>query len=378
MSARPGPVWTIVVAAGSGSRFGGEKQYRQVAGQRVLDWSLRAARSASDGVVLVVPAHRVDSPEPLADLVVAGGGTRSASVRAGLAAVPAEAEIVCVHDAVRPWAGPALFDRVIAAVADGADCAVPGLAVVDTVKRSDQEREVVETLERDGLVTVQTPQAFAAARLRAAHAEGSSATDDAGLVEAIGGRVVVVDGEASNAKITNPEDLEVRTTGGGSGGLNIRIGNGFDVHRFSEDPHRPLMLGGVVFEGEPGLEGHSDADAVTHAVGDALLAAAGLGDIGTHFPDTDPTYGGADSIDLLIRVVEMVESAGWRPLSVDCTVVAERPKIAPRRDEMCDRLSAVVGVPVGVKGTTAEQLGAIGRGEGVACWVVALVERVQR
>lgn len=153
----------------------------------------------------------------------------------------------------------------------------------------------------------------------------------------------------------------------------IRVGQGFDVHPFSDDPQRPLVLGGVPFPGARGLAGHSDADVVAHAVTDALLGAAGLGDIGQHFPDTDPAFSGADSVDLLCRAVADVRAAGWAPQNVDCTVVLEAPKLAPHRDAMHERLSAAVGAPVTVKGKRAEGLGALGRAEGVACFAVALV-----
>jgi 2-C-methyl-D-erythritol 4-phosphate cytidylyltransferase len=197
-------VWVIVVAAGSGTRFGARKQYEVLGDRRVLDWSLDAARVVSDGVVLVVPDD-VDRAEP-ADRVVAGGATRSASVRAGLDAVPADAAIVVVHDAARPSAGVDLFSAVIDAVRAGADGALPGLVVVDTVKRV-RDGVVVETVERSELVVVQTPQAFRADVLRAAHAGGGDASDDGALVEAAGGRVVVVPGQPDNLKITGPDDL---------------------------------------------------------------------------------------------------------------------------------------------------------------------------
>jgi 2-C-methyl-D-erythritol 2,4-cyclodiphosphate synthase len=157
--------------------------------------------------------------------------------------------------------------------------------------------------------------------------------------------------------------------------IDLRVGQGFDVHRFSEDPARPLVLGGVVFEGERGLVGHSDADAVAHAVADALLGAAGLGDIGQHFPDTDPQWAGADSIELLRQVASLVRGAGWSIGNVDCSVICERPKIAPRRDEMQECLSKATGAPVTVSGRRAEGLGAIGRVEGVACMSVAVIQR---
>ena len=199
-------VWAIVVAAGTGSRFGGAKQFEQLEGRRVVDWATAACRSVADNVVLVVPADRVDDRTPLADKVVAGGATRSASVRAGLAAIPHGAEIVVVHDAARPFASPAIFHAVVAAVREGADGAVPGVPVADTIKRV-AGGTVVETLDRDRLVAVQTPQAFTAAAIRNAHAGDGEATDDAALVEAAGGRVVVVDGDPANTQITRREDL---------------------------------------------------------------------------------------------------------------------------------------------------------------------------
>lgn len=156
-------------------------------------------------------------------------------------------------------------------------------------------------------------------------------------------------------------------------GPRIRVGQGYDVHPFSDDPDRPLVLGGVAFPGERGLDGHSDADVIAHAVIDALLGAAGLGDIGAHFPDTDPAWAGADSIDLLCRAVADVRDAGWQPQNVDCTVVLDAPRLAPRREAIHERLAAAVGAPVTVKGKRPEGLGALGRGEGVACLAVALV-----
>lgn len=197
-------VWVIVVAAGAGRRFGGAKQYERLAGRRVLDWSLAAARAVADGVVLVVAPGHAHDDEPAADVVVAGAATRSGSVRAGLAAVPAEAEVVVVHDAARPLAGEQLFTGVIAAVRAGADAAVPGVPVTDTLRAV-----AGGSVDRDAVVAVQTPQAFGAAALRAAHAAGGEASDDASLVEARGGKVVVVDGSPTNLKITRPTDLVV-------------------------------------------------------------------------------------------------------------------------------------------------------------------------
>jgi 2-C-methyl-D-erythritol 4-phosphate cytidylyltransferase len=199
-------VWAIVVAAGSGARFGGAKQFEELEGRRVVDWSLAASRSVADGVVLVVPADHQADEAPVADAVVVGGATRSASVRAGLAEIPDDADVVVIHDAARPFARPALFEAVVAAVRAGADGAVPGVGLADTIKRVVDGR-VVATLDRDELVAVQTPQAFAAAALRRAHLSGTDATDDAALVEASGGRVVVVAGDPANTKITLRTDL---------------------------------------------------------------------------------------------------------------------------------------------------------------------------
>jgi 2-C-methyl-D-erythritol 2,4-cyclodiphosphate synthase/2-C-methyl-D-erythritol 4-phosphate cytidylyltransferase len=368
-------VWTIVVAGGSGTRFGGPKQYEQLGSQRVLDLSVAAARAVGEGVVIVVPAADAEREGG-----VAGGATRSESVRAGLAHVPPEATVVCVHDAARPFANGGVFRRVVAAVTAGADAAIPGIAVTDTIKQVDAHGAVVHTPPRNELMAVQTPQAFRASALRAAHAAGGDATDDAALVEAAGGRVVVVAGDAANRKITELDDLRwarERVAAGsdekGRDMVQVRVGQGFDIHRFSDDPARPLVLGGVTFAGARGLHGHSDADAIAHAATDALLGAAGLGDIGEHFPDTDPRWKGVDSLVLLRHAAHLVREAGWRIGNVDCSVVCETPKLAPRRDEMQQRLSDAAGAPVTVKGRRAEGLGALGRQEGIACWANAVI-----
>jgi 2-C-methyl-D-erythritol 4-phosphate cytidylyltransferase len=196
-------VWTIIVAAGNGARFGGQKQFMVLGDRRVIDWSRHVAASASNGVVLVVPAEAAT-----AEGGVAGGATRSESVRKGLAAVPSEATIICVHDAARPFASEHLYREVIGAVAAGADGAVPGLPVTDTIKQVDSDGVLMDTPERSGLMAVQTPQAFRASVLRKAHEAGNEGTDDASLVERAGGKVVVVNGESINRKLTTPEDLE--------------------------------------------------------------------------------------------------------------------------------------------------------------------------
>lgn len=368
-------VWTIVVAAGSANRFGGAKLSRMLGSRSILDWSLGVASSASDGVVLVLGKDQKYDGDVKVDLTVTGGATRTESVRAGLAAVPVSAAVVCVHDAARPFATEQLFANVIASVKSGADAAVPGLALVDTVKllATEADRVVERTLDRSRLVAVQTPQAFDARALRAAHKAAGEGTDDASLVEQMGGKVVVVVGEAKNTKVTVQEDLATMNRSLNAGSTKLRIGHGYDIHRFSEDCSRKMLLGGIYFPEVHGLVGHSDADVVCHAVIDALLSATGHGDIGQRFPDTDEQFAGADSVEMLREVSSLLSDGGWVVHNVDCTVVAEEPKLAPRRQEMQDLLTDVVGGQVSVKGKRAEGLGAIGRAEGVACWAVALV-----
>ncbi|MEZ5381931.1 MAG: 2-C-methyl-D-erythritol 4-phosphate cytidylyltransferase [Microthrixaceae bacterium] len=404
-----GEVWTVVVAAGSGRRFGAAKQFVPLGGRPLVAWAIEAALAVSDGVVVVLPDGVAELPDGTPDVqrIVAGGATRSASVRAGLTAVPSTAEVVLVHDGARPMADEALFRRLLDAVGPTADAgepgsdrpagaAVPGVAVADTLRSRDGV-----PVDRDTVVAVQTPQAFRAEVLRRAHAGGGEATDDATLCEELGARVVVVEGDPSNLKVTTPSDLAVAesllaarspsplqvgdfadeaTTHAASNRdqlmtPELRVGNGFDIHRFSDDPSRRCVLGGVEIPDSPGFEAHSDGDVVAHAVADALLGAVGQGDIGAMFPDTDPTHAGADSMELLDGVVARLARDGWRALNVDCSVIAERPKLAPHRPAMVERLSAVVGAPVSVKGRRAEGVGSLGSGEAVVALASALVVR---
>lgn len=372
--AGPGPVWSIVVAAGSGSRFGGAKQWEMLEGRSLVEWAVETCRSCSDGTVLVVPEGLQGESPVEVDAVVAGGASRSESVRRGLEAVPEEAEVIVVHDAARPRASATLLAAVVGAVRQGADAAVPGMVPADTIKRVDGAGVVVETPLRYRLRAVQTPQAFRAGVLRAAHAGGGEATDDAALVEETGGRVVVVDGEEDNTKVTTATDLATMRR---DSPVSMRIGHGFDVHPWSDEP-RPLVLGGVVVDEQRGLAGHSDADVICHAICDSILGPAGLGDLGRHFPDTDSEWAGAASTGLLAEVVRLAAGAGWRPVSLDVTVVAEAPRIAPHVASMESRLGELAGAPVTVKATRAEGLGALGRGEGIAAWAVALLESAPR
>lgn len=365
-----GAVWGIVVAAGSGTRFGGAKQWADIDGRSVTELSVSACKQACDGVVLVVPPDASETAAPTAaDIVAAGGSSRAASVRNGLASVPMEASVIVVHDAVRPAAPAALFHTVIAEVRRGAAGAVPGLAVTDTLKHT-EDGAVSRTLDRDGVVSVQTPQAFDAGWLRRAHADANDATDDAALVEQVGGRVVVVEGAPENIKITTPTDLDRMKRERPLPAL--RIGHGFDVHRWARTP-RPLVLGGVTLPGDRGLEGHSDADVVCHALADAVLGAAGLGDLGTHFPDSDSQWAGVRSTELLTRVVELAAASRLVPVSADITVVAESPRLSTHIADMASTLGEALGAPVSIKATTAEGLGSLGRGEGIAAWAVTLL-----
>jgi 2-C-methyl-D-erythritol 4-phosphate cytidylyltransferase / 2-C-methyl-D-erythritol 2,4-cyclodiphosphate synthase len=361
-------VAAVVVAGGRGIRFGGPKQFLPLGSVSMAAHAVLMARTVADVVVLVVPNDYTGSGEG-ADLVVVGGTTRSDSVRAGLAVLPA-AEVVVIHDAVRPLASAELFLRVVNAVLQGADAAIPALAVTDTVKRV-VEHTVVGTLERDELVTVQTPQAFRRVALVAAHESVDVASDDAALVEATGGRVVIVEGERDNIKITEPGDVErLRLLRG----VSMKIGHGIDVHRFSSDANRTLWIGLTEVTGSIGLAGHSDADVATHALCDALLGAANLGDLGRHFPDTDPQWRDVSSRVLLTKVMEQLSLLGYRVVSADVTIVAEQPKLVEFMPKMAKALSDLAGCVVSVKATTTEGLGAVGRGEGIAANAVVLLE----
>jgi len=317
--------------------------------------------------------------------IVEGGNRRQDSVARAFACVPPAADIVVIHDAARPLVSSALIARTIdAAAAHGA--AIAAVAATDTVKRADERRFVVDTLPRHGIFLAQTPQAFRTSVLREALASADAAaeaTDEASLIERAGHRVQLVDGDPRNLKITTADDLAAaeglveavsgrRTIGASS----LRIGNGYDLHRLV--PGRRLVLGGVTIPFEKGLAGHSDADAICHAVTDAILGAAGAGDIGRHFPDSDPAWKDADSIALLRRAAEIVAASGYVVLNVDIVVIAERPKVAPHAEEMRSNLARAMGIKpeqVSVKGKTNEGVGSIGAGESIAVHAIALIAR---
>jgi 2-C-methyl-D-erythritol 2,4-cyclodiphosphate synthase len=275
-----------------------------------------------------------------------------------------------------------LVDAVIAATREHG-AAVPVLPVVDTVKVCDDRDWIEATLDRARLRLAQTPQGSRRDWLHSALTRGRSAgklpTDEASALESDGRKVATVPGERDNLKITTPRDLAQARQRLGGGEMGLRVGSGYDIHRRGGQGRR-LMLGGVFFEGQPGLVGHSDADVVLHAAMDALLGAAALGDIGAHFPPEDPRFAGARSTELARQVADMVREAGYQILNVDLTLLAETPKIRTRSTEMREKIADCFGVEisqVGLKATTLEGLGALGRGEGAACQAVALLRRVE-
>ena len=393
MSIIPVPrVAVIVVAAGSGTRLGADapKAFVGIDAHTILRHALRgvfAARQAQ--VVVVAPADRVgdattEAREAAGDRgdlvsVVAGAATRQASVAAGLAAVWPDVEIVLVHDAARALTPPEVFARVIDAVAAGSDAVIPVLPVVDTLKRIDSDT-VVEPVDRSVLAAAQTPQGFRRAVLDDAYRDATADhTDDAALLQAAGTVVRTVPGDERAFKITTSADLD-RARGlvspippvvPAAPGAIPRVGIGTDVHAFGGDG--TLWLAGLEWPGEPGLHGHSDGDAVAHAIVDAVLAAAGLGDIGTHFGTDQPEYAGAHAAAFLARTRALAGEAGWRIGNVSVQVQANRPRFAARRAEAERVLSEALGAPVAVSATTTDGLGFTGTGEGVAAFAVAVV-----
>lgn len=397
MSITPVPrVGIVVVAAGSGTRLaaGAPKAFVGIDGLPILHHALsRVFAAPAAQVVVVAPPERQGDAlsEALVvagerrDLVsvVAGGPTRQASVAAGLAALWADVELVLVHDAARALTPPEVFERVIAALERGAVGAVPVLPVIDTIKRvaGDAIRAAVD---RSELAAAQTPQGFRRDVLDAAYAASTEDfTDDAALVAAAGHAVAAVPGHPLAFKITTAADLErarhllaestvpVAAAHAPAHGMP-RIGLGTDVHAYGGDG--PLWLAGLEWPGEQALSGHSDGDAVAHAIVDALLAAAGLGDIGTHFGTDHPEYAGAHAHAFLARTHALLGEAGWRIGNVSVQVQANRPRFSSRREEAERALSqALGGAPVSISATTTDGLGLTGRGEGVAAFAVAIV-----
>ncbi len=371
----------IVVAAGRGSRFGEKKQWKLLRGKPLVAYSLEVfdGHRSVKRVLLGVPPEDLDlGREVLARYaprrgsgVFAGGAERYETVRKGLELV--ESELVAIHDAARPFCSPSLLDRLLRAIGD-ADGAIPALKVSDTVKKVVGGR-VVETLDRDEIFLIQTPQLFKTEALRYAYtklvkdAGDVKITDDASVVERAGGRVVVVEGEPDCFKITTPDDWK-RAEGMLA---QPRVGFGYDIHRVTRGSG--MVLGGVRVDADFSLAGHSDGDALIHAVVDALLGAAGLGDIGEWFPDTDPAYRGADSTIFLRKVAKRVKEK-FKILSVDVTVVAQKPRLSPYKERIKKRLAEVMGVSpeiINIKAKTKEGLDATGEGRGVEVYAVALL-----
>jgi 2-C-methyl-D-erythritol 4-phosphate cytidylyltransferase/2-C-methyl-D-erythritol 2,4-cyclodiphosphate synthase len=381
-------VAAVVVAAGRGLRAGGDrpKQYRQILGEPVIRPSLAALATHGD-ISLVQPVVHPDDAALYQTAIagldllapVPGGATRQASVRAGLEALaPRRPELVLVHDAARPFASAALITRAIAA-ARASGAAVPVLPVADTVKTVDAAGTVTGTVDRAQLRMVQTPQAFGFAALLAAHRRAQAAgrddfTDDAALAEWAGLKVTTFEGEAGNVKLTTTDDFMRAEAAKLAGLSDVRTGFGFDVHQFGDGDH--VMLGGVRIAHSRGLSGHSDADIVLHALVDAILGALADGDIGVHFPPSDPQWRGASSDRFLAFAVERLRTRGGRIAHLDITVVCEAPRIGPHRDAIRVRIAEIAGVPVervGVKATTSEKMGFTGRGEGMAAFANATV-----
>ncbi len=388
--------YALIPAAGRAARFSpegtaGNKAFARLGGKPLLYWTAQAfaAHPQIDGIVVVAgPSEVSRCREALAGVdkvlaVVAGGQTRQESVAIGLFTLGGDPDdLILVHDAARPLVSSAVIDRCL----DGAEKfgnAVAALPVSDTLKAADSEQVVQRTVDREGLWAMQTPQVFRLETLFEAHsaarARGWTGTDEAALVEQFSNEPVhLVAGDPANFKITRPEDLPLAEAIWQSRHTlpmtHPRIGFGYDIHPLIAG--RPLFLGGIEIPSPRGLDGHSDADVLLHALCDALLGAAGLPDIGHLFPNTDPAYKGASSLSLLAEVVRRVQEAGYAVGNADMTLIAEAPKIAPYIAEMRAVIASSLGVEpsqVGIKATTNESLGSLGRGEGIAAHAVALL-----
>ncbi|MDR7229646.1 2-C-methyl-D-erythritol 4-phosphate cytidylyltransferase/2-C-methyl-D-erythritol 2,4-cyclodiphosphate synthase [Caulobacter sp. BE264] len=374
----------VIVAAGSGTRAGpGQaKQWRLLAGKPVLRWSVEAFLAAGAAEIIIVTTRDGESAatDVLAGLsgwrTTLGGATRALSVQAGLAALserPGD-ESVLIHDAARPFVNRKIIDGLLRALAN-ADLALPALAVADTLKLASPDASA-RTVSREHLWRAQTPQAAPRDRLLAAYARWADGepTDDAQVVEAAGGRIAMIPGDPLLNKLTYPEDFAMAERLAGAARVT-RVGQGFDAHRWG--PGEEVWLCGVAIKHDETLIGHSDADAGLHALTDAILGAIGEGDIGDHFPPTDPKWKGAASDQFLKHAVDLVAAKGGALVNVDVTLICERPKIKPHRQAMRERLAEILSLPidrVSVKATTTEKMGFTGRGEGLAASAVVSVE----
>jgi 2-C-methyl-D-erythritol 4-phosphate cytidylyltransferase/2-C-methyl-D-erythritol 2,4-cyclodiphosphate synthase len=377
-------VWgAVLVAAGTGSRFGGEvpKQFRLLQGRPVVDWSLDIFldEPAISSVVIVLPSDeswkRWWIPRPGVKLV-GGGERRQDSVLNGLEALADGITHVLVHDAARPLASPGLMKRVMAAVSDTG--AVPVLPVTDTVRIFSDDVQPGKTLPREDLWLTQTPQGFSLDVLISVLRNAGDVTDEASAMEQAGHRIVPVPGEQVNVKLTQSDDMRILESLADSGRPSeTKIGFGVDFHPFRDD--RPLIIAGCRLAEEGGLLGHSDGDVVLHAIADGILAASRIGDIGTLFPPGEERWKDADSSDLLRRASGMASEEGFHVKQVDVTLVGERPKVSFHRLPMIQRIAAILDIDPGVvwvKGTTTNTLGDLGRGRGLACTALVLLERI--
>ena len=380
-------VTAIIAAGGRGLRFGAvePKQLLRVDGRPILERSVTAfvTHPAVHEVIVALPAElAADPPAYLRDAikplhVVAGGARRQDSVANAFGVASKESDIIVVHDAARPFVTADVIARTIAAARE-TGAAVAAVAASDTVKRARREggAVVAETLPRETIFLAQTPQAFRRDVLADALKVADAATDEASLAERAGHSVQIVDGDPTNIKITTPDDLPIAEAIArrGAPARTGRAGTGYDLHRLV--PGRPLVLGGVTIPADRGALGHSDADVVCHAVTDAILGAACLGDIGRHFPDSEPTWKGASSLDLLSRAVALVRAQGLGVGNVDVTVILEAPKIRDHIDAMRANVAKAIGLDVArvsIKGKTNEGVDAIGRGDAIAAHAVALI-----
>ena len=380
----PKPVWWgVVLGGGSGSRMGlgYNKALYSLDGKAVIRRSAEAIAPHMDGLAVVCPdAERERFAQALEGMacpyvMVSGGETRQASVRNALDALPENVTHVLVHDGARCLVSAEII-RAAMASAEAKGSGVAAVPVKDTLKEADAEDRAVATLPRERLRAVQTPQAFALPLLRRAHEaaarDGFIGTDEAVLVERMGEAVYLTPGSGRNIKLTTPEDIQMAQTF--LGALPLRIGTGYDVHRLTGG--RKLILCGVEVPYELGLDGHSDADVALHALMDALLGAAALGDIGKHFPDTDMRYKGISSVKLLRETSAILQAHGFLAAQADVTIVAQRPKLAPYIPQMRANIAEALDLPldrISVKATTTEHLGFEGRGEGISAQAVAMV-----
>lgn len=377
-------VTALIVAAGKGDRLGGglPKQFRSLGGKPVLRWAVEPFLhhpAISDVRVVIAPGQQEEAAEALRGVdigpFVEGGAERADSVRSGLSAV--ESDAILIHDAARPFCPSSVIDRLVASL-EFHEGAAPVLPVGDTLARASQIIE--DPVERAGLVRVQTPQAFRTEALRRAYAgwSGASPTDETTVLRAAGMSVGAVAGDPALEKLTSAADW-ARAEQWLAGSLVPTTGMGFDVHAFGGEG--PIMLGGISVPHSRGLAGHSDADVVLHAITDALLGAVGFGDIGEHFPPSDPQWKGASSDLFLRHVAELIRSDGAIIDHVDCTIIAEEPKVGPHRAAMRQRIADILEIrldQISVKATTTEGLGFTGRREGIAAQALASVRTMRR